>query len=281
VNDAVRSAFLGAFKVRILVVILVVIVLAIGLLWLGQRRIIYLPDRSAPVPTAPVREIAISTSDGLRLSAWLVPSSGPDRGIAVLVAPGNAGNRAHRLPLAAAMARAGLTVLLLDYRGYGGNPGGPSEEGLAYDVRAGLTYLTGAGFGRDRIVYFGESLGAAVVTELAVEHPPAGLVLRSPFVDLASVGAQLYPFLPVRWLLRDRFPVAEHITRVAVPTTVIYGTADSVVAPEQSRTVADRGAGPVRVVVIEGADHNDPSLTDGVAVIDAVTELAGRIRPPA
>ena len=264
---------------RPLLVTLGVILLGVALLWLGQRRLIYFPDRAAPALAAPASEVTLSTSDGLRLGAWLVPPTGPDRGIAVLVAPGNAGHRGHRMSLAGPLSSAGLTVLLLDYRGYGGNPGQPTEEGLGQDVRAGLAYLTGAGYGLDRIVYFGESLGAAVVTGLAVEQRPAGLVLRSPFVDLASVGGQHYPFLPVRLLLRDRYPVAEQITRVATPTTVIYGTADSVIPPEQSRTVAERSAGPVRVVVVEGADHNDPALTDGPAVIGAVIELVERIRP--
>lgn len=277
--EFVRSAVAGAFKARTLLVALVVLALGVALLWLGQRRLIYFPDRGVPALAAPAREITISTSDGLRLSAWLVPATGPDRGIAVLVAPGNGGNRAGRMPLARGISSAGLTVLLLEYRGYGGNPGQPSEAGLGHDVRAGLAYLTGAGYGLDRILYFGESLGAAVVTELAAERPPAGLVLRSPFVDLGSVGARHYPFLPVRFLLRDRYPLADHITRVNVPTTVIYGTADSMVPPEQSRTVAEGSAGPVRVVVVEGADHNDLSLTHGEPVIGAVTELAERIRP--
>ena len=116
-----------------------------------------------------------------------------------------------------------------------------------------------------------------MVTELATVHPPAGLVLRSPFVDLVSVGAHHYPLLPVRLLLRDRFPLAEHIRSVSVPTTVIYGTADSVVPARQSRTVADRAAGPTRVVEIEGADHNDPALNYGVRVVQAVADLAGQV----
>ena len=80
-----------------------------------------------------------------------------------------------------------------------------------------------------------------MVTELAVEHPPAGLLLRSPFTELADTAAEHYPFLPVRLLLKDRFPVVEHVRRIQVPTTVVYGSADSVVPPEQSRAVADGG----------------------------------------
>jgi fermentation-respiration switch protein FrsA (DUF1100 family) len=224
--------------------------------------------------------VTLQTADDVRLTAWLVAPTGTDRGVAVLVAPGNAGNRGDRMVLARGMARAGLTVLLLDYRGYGGNPGRPSEDGLAHDARAGLAHLEGAGFGADGIVYFGESLGAGVVAGLARDVAPAGLVLRSPFIDLPSVGAHHYPVLPVRLLLRDRFPVADNVSHMTAPTVVIYGSKDSVVPAEQSRAVAERAAGIVNVVIVDGADHNDPALTHGRPVIDAVVGLVNRIRPP-
>ena len=146
-------------------------------------------------------------------------------------------------------------------------------------MRAARTWLLEeAGVAADRLLYFGESLGCGVVTALAVEHPPAGLVLRSPFPDLAAVGAEHYPFLPVRTLLRDRFPLADQLARVDVPTTVVYGSRDSVVPPEQSRAVAEAAGGPTRVVELAGADHNHPALLDGPEVIRAVVELADRAR---
>jgi pimeloyl-ACP methyl ester carboxylesterase len=119
-----------------------------------------------------------------------------------------------------------------------------------------------------------------VVTELATEHPPAGLVLRSPFVDLASVGRVHYPFLPIKTLLRDRYPLADQLARVQVPTTVVYGSRDSIVPPEQSRAVAAAAAGETRLVEIAGADHNDPALLDGQQLIEAVVELSERVCQP-
>ncbi|MCI0686249.1 MAG: lysophospholipase, partial [Sporichthyaceae bacterium] len=151
--------------------------------------------------------------------------------------------------------------------------------GLALDVRAARAYLVDrAGFGQNRIIYVGESLGSAVVTELATEHPPAGLVLRSPFVDLAAVGRHHYPFLPVRALLRDRFPVADLVGSIRAPTIVVYGTADTVVPAAQSRAVASRAGNLVRLVAVEGADHNDRVLLDGAQLVDAIIELADRVQ---
>jgi pimeloyl-ACP methyl ester carboxylesterase len=251
------------------------------LLWTLQRRLIYLPFPRDVPPAAAVlagaREVILSTADGLELAAWFVAPREGGGGMAVLVAAGNAGNRSARAPLAAALARHGLGVLVFDYRGYGGNRGRPTQSGLARDVRAALRFLGDeAGLPPERLVYYGESLGAGVVTELATEHPPAGLVLRSPFIDLASVGRIHYPFLPVRTLLRDRFPVAAQLAQVTVPTTVVYGSDDAIVPPDQSRAVAAAAGGPTCTIEVGGADHNDCSLLDGRALITAVVELAER-----
>ncbi len=254
--------------------LLAFVLLVVTLAYLFQRKLVYLPS-DGPVPSAGdvlpgARDVTLTTSDGLRLGAWFVPALGTERAT-VLVAPGNGGDRSLRAPLAAALRERGLSVLLFDYRGYGGNPGDPTEEGLALDVRAARDYLDG-----DRLIYFGESLGGGVVTELATEHPPDALVLRSPFTELSAVAQEHYPFLPMKLLLKDRFPVAENVARIRVPTTVIYGSADSIVPAEQSRTVADAAAGPVERVEVRDADHNDAVLLDGPAVIDAVERLALR-----
>jgi fermentation-respiration switch protein FrsA (DUF1100 family) len=261
---------------------LLILAVLVTALWLLQRRLIYLPDKTAAgpagaaLPTA--RDVTLHTADGLDLGAWFVPPTGPDRGMTVLVADGNGGNRAGRAAVARALAERGFAVLLFDYRGYGGNPGSPSEAGLALDVQAAYRHLVQeAGVRPDQLIYFGESLGCAVVTALAVERPPAGMLLRSPFTDLAATAAVHFPFLPVRAMLRDRFPVAEQIARVDVPIAVVYGTADSVVPAVQSRAVATAAAGPVEVTAVEGADHNDAALFAGPAVIDAVVRLADRI----
>jgi uncharacterized protein len=275
--------------VRVVLVAIVVVVVLLAAIWAVQRRLIYLPDRR-PVPAAAsvlpgtsatgtsetvVEDVRLRTADGLELGAWYLRPAGRDPAATVLVAGGNGGNRAGRAPLAAKLAQAGLAVLVFDYRGYGGNPGEPSEEGLALDVRAAHRFLTeDRRVPPGRLVYFGESLGSAVVTELALEHPPAGLLLRSPFVDLAAVGAELYPYLPVRLLLRDRFPVKEQAARLRVPVVVVVGGRDSIVPPTQSREVA--AAASARLVEIPGAGHNDPVLLDGPELVEAVTSLVPR-----
>ena len=141
----------------------------LALVWLGQRRLIYFPDTASPsldhAGLAGAEPVTFDTADGLRLNAWFVAGSGPAPRPTVLVFNGNAGHRGYRAPLAAALRQHGLQVLLTDYRGYGGNPGAPSEEGLAADARAARAYLLSRpDVDPTRIVYFGESLGAAVAS---------------------------------------------------------------------------------------------------------------------
>lgn len=263
----------------VLLVLLTVVVAVLGALWVFQRQLIYLtggqpPPVSEVLPGA--NEWTLRTADGLELAAWYVPAgqARPD-GMTVLVAPGNAGNRADRAPLARALGDAGFDVLLVDYRGYGGNPGSPNESGLALDIRAAYDTLRASDVSADRILLFGESLGAAVVTELAGEVPAAGMVLRSPFIDLASVAADAYPFLPVRALLREDYPMLELIGAVRIPVAVVYGTADSIVDPAQSIRVAQAAPNAAATFAVDGADHNDAALGHGPQVVAAVLAVAG------
>lgn len=252
--------------------------LAVGMLTALQRQLIYFPDPTTVPPAGEVivgaRDVTLRTSDGLALGAWFVPANpASDMHMAVLVAPGNGGNRWGRAALAAELSHRGLAVLLMDYRGYGGNPGSPSEDGLAKDAMAAALLLDELGYPAERTIYFGESLGTGVVAALQARRAPAGMVLRSPFPELADVGAHHYPWLPVRMLLRDRFKITELLSDRAVPMTVIYGDRDSVVPSELSARVADEAAALVERVVIRGADHND-AVMFGPRVGDAVARLA-------
>jgi fermentation-respiration switch protein FrsA (DUF1100 family) len=251
--------------------------------WFFQRHLIYLPSGDVPpaasVGLPRVESVSFTTEDGLNLAGWFVPAADPRAGHTVIVFNGNAGNRAYRAPLASALARQGIATLLFDYRGFGGNPGTPSEEGLSRDARAALDYVVSRpDVDRDRIVYFGESLGAGVAIRLASERKPAALIVRSPFASLVSVARRHYPFLPVRWLLRERYPSDELIRRMTCPTLVITGGYDSIVPVEESRKLYDAAPEPKQLLRIEGADHNDFELLAGPRLVEAIVGFL-RISP--
>jgi hypothetical protein len=262
-----------------------VILLAVVLLWTQQRRLIYFPMGAVPpaaeVGLADAQEVGFETSDGLELHGWFVSAAGgsaPSRSApAVLVFNGNAGNRAYRAPLAAALRRHGFHVLLADYRGYGGNPGRPSQTGLSADSRAARAFLlTRSDVDPTRLIYFGESLGAAVALELASLHPPAALILRSPFTSMVEVGQHHYPFLPVRLLLRDSFDSLRLIGELRAPLLVIAGDRDAIVPFDQSRRLYNAAGEPKEFIVIRGADHNDAELLMGDEMIGAIVAFVDR-----
>lgn len=265
-----------ALKVAGILVLIVTVLLA--LVWVFQRSLVFLPDKTDPGSATDRfdygQDVTLSTADGLELSAWLIsPEAAVDREMGLLYAPGNGGNRAGRIGIAQQLADAGFTVLLMDYRGYGGNPGSPSEEGLANDAVAGVDALTDLGFAAENTIYFGESIGTGVVARLQDSHPPGGVVLRSPFPDFAAVAGEHYPYLPVQVLLRDRFETVEYLQDSQVPTTVVYGSADNIVPAELSAAVATEAGNLHEELVLQGVGHNDAPMF-GQPVVDAAVQLA-------
>jgi fermentation-respiration switch protein FrsA (DUF1100 family) len=263
---------------RIVVALLVIatgVMLVPGVFRSLQRSFIYFPLSQAPPPIASVlpgaEEVRFTTADGITLTGWF--RAGPPGSPTVVVFNGNAGDRSHRAPLATALHRAGFGVLLFDYRGYAGQPGTPSEEGLAADARAAVAHVRAR---RDvdpaRIAYFGESLGAAVAVSLAVERPPVALVLRSPFTSLDDMARLHYPWLPIGPLLVDRYGSIDRIAEVRSPVLVIAGTNDRIVPLSHSRRLFDAANEPKRFVAIDRADHNDLALLAGAELIDATVQ---------
>lgn len=282
-----------------------VIIVALGalvilaFLYVTQRNMIYFP--ASEVPTDELlpqgaETLELHTDDGLTLPAWFLPANaGSGRqadapttpGPALLICNGNAGDRSHRLPLAIALSERGYAVLLFDYRGYAGNQGSPSEDGLRADARAAAEALAARPeVDPAHIAYFGESLGAAVAGGLATERPPAALILRSPPPSIAEMGRHHYPYLPiVDALLFDRYPLAEQVRGMGVPLLVLVTDRDEIVPAALSRRVFDAAAEPKRYVALAAAHHNDPALLDGDELLREVTtfldEWTGGVSPAA
>jgi fermentation-respiration switch protein FrsA (DUF1100 family) len=267
---------------RMMRMLLPAVLVAIALLvflWATQRRLMYFPMGDVLEPAAQVERVTFPTADGLTLHGWFFPAPPSPARFTIVVFNGNAGNRSYRAPLASALRARGHAVLLFDYRGYGGNPGTPTESGLREDARAARAFvLARADVDRERIVYFGESLGTGVAVTLADEHPPAALVLRSPFTSMVDVGRMHYPILPVRWFLRDRYLSSERIAGIKCPLLVIAGDRDSVIPLDHSQQLYDAATATSRkeMLIVRGADHNDAALLDGNEMIAAVVGFIQR-----
>ncbi|MCZ7647625.1 MAG: alpha/beta hydrolase [Planctomycetota bacterium] len=281
---------LGYYLKRTVIYALTLYLLLCLALFVFQRKLIYVPVRDAAVdparaglPRQSARNVAAQAADGVPLGGWqLLPADasapGPEapdfdaaladgRPVAVFF-HGNGGHRGHRAEALAGLARRGLHVAAFDYRGYGDSGGEPSEDGIARDAQAVLAWLGERGVRPERIVLVGESLGCAVCVRLAEEAraagaPPAGLILLAPFTSLSDAAASLYWFVPVRLLLRERYPSLERIGRVDCPLLVVHGRRDRVVPFEQGRRLfeaaPEQSTGGVEKVFVEipDAGHND------------------------
>lgn len=228
-----------------------------------QRRLIYFPDRDVPAPASvglPDAEgIAFSAADGTALHGWLLrPPTPTANGLGALLMHGNAGNLASRALELEAFAHEGFATLLFDWRGFGRSSGSPSEVGLYADARAALDALCErARLDAGRVVYVGTSLGGGPAVQLATERPPAALVLVTPFTSLADVAARVYPWLPVRALLADRYDNAAKIGRVRAPVAVYAAGEDEVVPLDLARRLFDAAPEPKIMEIIAHARHND------------------------
>ncbi|CAH0186312.1 alpha/beta hydrolase [Roseomonas sp. CECT 9278] len=227
-------------------------VLVAGALWAGQERLIFLPDARVIAAPQGWERASIRTLDGLDL-AFLVAPGRPGAPV-VLHFHGNGGNAEDRSGLGALLHRAGYSVVLAEYRGYGGNPGRPGEEAIAADAAAILAW-TQARFAASPLVLWGESLGTGTVTRLAQNRPGiAAVVLESPFTSVADLARGMYPVLPTDWLLRHRFESLSRLPGIAAPVLVVASEQDRITPPGHAlRMVA--GAREGRLVMLPGGAH--------------------------
>ncbi|MDT8287834.1 MAG: alpha/beta hydrolase, partial [Elusimicrobiales bacterium] len=255
----------------------------IAAMYLGQRAMMYPAGSDAGTPAEAglprARAVRVDTADGLTLLSWyLAPDAARP---VVLYFHGNAGTVADRAFKARLFAGQGLGVMLAEYRGYGGNPGAPTETGLYADARANLAWLTAAGHAPGEIVIYGESLGSGVAVQMAHElaragTPARGLVLEAPFTSMADAAGFHYPWVPTHFLIRDRYDSQAKIVAVETPVLIVQGTGDRVVPLAQGRRLLELAREPKRGVWLSGAGHADVyDFGAGGAVLDFIGGLPG------
>ena len=239
--------------------------------------LLFFPERKLlAAPQMRHEEVAIETEDGEQLHAWWIPA--PERPIGhVLFCHGNGGNIGDRVQHAALLHRAGLDVLLFDYRGYGRSTGRPSEEGTHRDARAARAALSGRReVDVDRVLYVGESLGGAVAIALALEAPPAGLVLVSTFTSVRDIARRHYPFVPAA-VVPDAYPSLRRIQDLRAPLLVLHGDRDDLVPLMYGEELYDAAPEPKRMHAIAGVGHNDLVERAGDEWAAAIAEFAREV----
>lgn len=240
----------------VLLVVLAGYVGLVGLMYFFQRGLMYFPDPARTSPAAAgfpgAEEVMLDTADGERIVVWYRPAA---EGKPVLVYfHGNGGSLRLRAERFRQLAQDGNGIIGVSYRGYGGSTGRPSEEGLRQDAAAAYDFAASR-YPPERIVLFGESLGTGVVVPLAAGRPVAGLILDAPFTSAVDIAAAVYPFVPVRLLMKDQFRSDLLAPQVTVPVLVLHGEWDAVVPIRFGERLFALFPGPKEMVRFTRGNH--------------------------
>ncbi|HRD77520.1 MAG TPA: alpha/beta hydrolase [Hyphomicrobiaceae bacterium] len=227
--------------------------------WLGQRKLMYHPNTTRTAPAAVglvgVEERLVETDDGARIVTWQVKAE-PGRPT-ILYFHGNAGDLADRAERIRQFSAAGWGAVMMAYRGYAGSTGSPSEAANVADAKRVFDRLVAEGTRAESIIAYGESLGSGVAVQLAASRPVRALVLDAPYTSIVDVAASVYPYLPVRPLLKDRYESSRHLGVIKVPVLILHGERDQVIPIAMGRAMYALANEPKRMVEFPAGNHSD------------------------
>jgi len=266
------------------------------LIYIFQRNLMYAPGHDVSSPQASqVPEMSVyrlSSTDGLEITSWYAPPASNEMSV-VIIYHGNAGTIASRAFKARYFLDAGYGVLLVGYRGYADNSGKPDEQGLYGDARTALEFLTREGIPSERWVFYGESLGCAIAVQMALEAERgqlsgttgipgiiSGLILEAPFTSMPQAAAYHYPWLPARWLVKDKFRSIDKISALKTPVLIVHGEQDRTIPQSHGKKLYEQITSPKKGLWIKKAGHNDLYDFDaGLAIVEWISETESQIRP--
>ena len=252
--------------------------LAVLALYLGQRRLVYVPnpERVSPIAAglSDVDEIRLNPEPGVLVLAWHAPAK-PDAPT-ILYYHGNGGNLAGRVDRINHFRNAGFGVFLMSYRSYSGSTGAPSERANIFDALHAYDWLRGKGHEGGDIVVYGESLGTGVATQVAAQRDVAAVILDAPYSSLVDAAQNAYPYVPVGALLKDSYRSTRFIAKIGAPLLVVHGARDAVIPLELGRTLFSAAVEPKKMVVFPHGGHTDLYDHGAIHVIKSFVDALKR-----
>jgi uncharacterized protein len=256
------------------IMLLIAYSIIMGAMYFKQDSMIYFPDKEILQTPKNInldyRKINFPTKDGVNISGWYIPAK-PEKST-LLFCHGNAGNISHLTEYIRIFHEAGFSTLVFDYRGYGKSEGNPSEEGTYSDAEAAWDYLIRQGNPPGKIIVYGQSLGGAVATEVAIRKNPAALIIESSFTSLPDLGADLYPWLPVKLLSKYQYSTVSKIGTIKFPKLIIHSPDDEIVPFQHGRIIYEKASQPKDFLEIRGG-HNDGFLISSAIYKDGLMKF--------
>jgi fermentation-respiration switch protein FrsA (DUF1100 family) len=277
-----KRLFVRSSSRRMMLLIWIAVIALVGYVALAatvffvQRSLMYFPERIHTTPAAAglpeAEEISLTASDGVKSIGWFVaPQDGKPL---LLYFHGNGGALRYRVERFRHFIAAGVGLLALEYRGYGGNSGSPSEKGFIADAEAAYAYAA-ARYPKEQIVVWGESLGSGVAVALAAEKPVGRVILEAPFTSTEAIAAQRYWYLPVSLLMLDQYRSDTRIGKVTAPLLILHGVQDRTVPYAMGEHLFELANKPKHIVRFLDGGHED---LDQNGALDAVGRfLAGNL----
>jgi hypothetical protein len=260
-------------------IMLIVYSVIMGAMYFKQDSMIYFPEKEIFQNPRNInldyREINFPAKDGVNISGWYIPAD-QEKGV-LLLCHGNAGNISHVMEHIRIFHEMGLSVLAFDYRGFGKSAGKPSEEGTYLDAEAAWDYLIRQGNSPEKIIVYGQSLGGAIAAEIAVRKNPVALIIESSFTSISDIGAQLYPWLPVKLLSKYQYSTVAKIGMINSPKLIIHSPDDEIVPFRHGRTLYEKSSQPKDFLEIRGG-HNDGFLLSGAIYKDGLMKFFEKYR---
>ncbi len=226
-------------------------------LYFMQRSMMYFPDKNKPPALKIGERVSVTSADGQKIESWYFPPSIADRPV-IIVFHGNGGNYGYWFNLASPYLESGYGVLLAEYRGYGGNSGNITEEGIYKDARAQINWLINEkNISTDNLVIYGQSIGSGPAVQMATEFAIRALVLEAPFASLYERVSSIYFFIPVDLLLKDRYMNIEKIGSLTFPLLIIHGAKDRTIPISSAQKLFKAANEPKTFKTFPQAGHND------------------------
>ena len=237
--------------------VILIYLIIVAYMYLNQRKLLYLPSENNYLDDQidfNFKEVFIDVEKNLKLKAWLIENDFKNKKTLVFF-HGNAGNLSNRTYKLNQLSKLDLNIIILAWRGFSGNEGEPSEQNLYNDAKKTIDWLNSRGVKNKNIILYGESLGTGIAVELSQTNQFGGIILESPFTSMTNAAKNIYPWLPVKYLLKDKYDSEKKIKNLQIPILIMHGKKDNIVPFKMGKKLYDLANNPKFFYFTENDDH--------------------------